>query len=94
MHTLLEQDRAKLTAHPHTLKAGVFQLLEEAGPSGLQGHKIVELTGARGMKDWSCSSTPMNTISALCSHNSDLFIRIAPSTYALRAFFGSCDNNV
>ncbi len=80
-HTL-EQDRAKFK--PHSIKACIFQVLEEAGPAGLQVAQIVDITQERGMKDWRGVLTPKCTVSASCSTDS-VFVRVAPGTFALRA---------
>ena len=81
-HHDLEQDRAKFK--PHSIKASIFQVLEEAGPAGLQVSQIVEITQERGMKDWRGVLTPKCTVSASCSTD-PVFVRVAPGTFALRA---------
>ena len=78
----LERDRGKFK--PHSIKASIFQVLEEAGPEGLQVSQIVQVTQERGMKDWRRLLTPKCTVSASCSTDS-VFVRVAPGTFALRA---------
>ncbi|UPR02403.1 HARE-HTH domain-containing protein [Chloropicon primus] len=80
--SILEQDRAKFK--PHSIKASIFQVLEEAGPRGLQVAQIVEVTQERGMKDWRGVLTPKCTVSASCSTD-PVFVRVAPGTFTLRA---------
>ena len=78
----LERDRQKFK--PHSIKASIFQVLEEAGPRGLQVAQIVEVTQERGMKDWRGVLTPKCTVSASCCTD-PVFVRVAPGTFALRA---------
>ena len=61
----LERDRGKFK--PHSIKASIFQVLEEAGPEGLQVSQIFQVTQERGMKDWRGVLTPKCTASASCS---------------------------
>jgi hypothetical protein len=81
-HYDLEHDRAKFK--PHSIKASIFQVLEEVGAAGLQVSQIVDITQERGMKDWRGVLTPKCTVSASCSTD-PVFVRVAPGTFALRA---------
>ena len=50
-----------------TIKGICFQVLRDAGPTGLLLSEIVAQTKARGLKDWDSVNQPSNTVNACCS---------------------------
>lgn len=66
-----------------TIKNAAYILLTRAGVSGLTVSNIVELATREGLYSWGTCKTPNNSVTAALSQDQN-FIRVAPSTYALR----------
>ena len=65
-----------------TIKGICFQVLRDAGPTGLLLSEIVAQTKARGLKDWDSVNQPSNTVNACCSGD-PAFVKVAPGRVGL-----------
>ena len=65
-----------------TIKGICFQVLKDAGPTGLLLSEIVHQTQTRGLKDWSSVNQPSNTVNACCSGD-PAFVKVAPGRVGL-----------
>ena len=65
-----------------TIKGICFQVLKDAGPTGLLLSEIVAQTKARGLKDWDAVNQPSNTVNACCSSD-PAFVKVAPGRVGL-----------
>mmetsp|Transcript_14599 Transcript_14599/g.62579 ORF Transcript_14599/g.62579 Transcript_14599/m.62579 type:complete len:625 (-) Transcript_14599:95-1969(-) len=65
-----------------TIKGICFQVLKDAGPTGLLLSEIVAQTKARGLKDWDSVNQPSNTVNACCSGD-PAFVKVAPGRVGL-----------
>ena len=67
-----------------TLKSACWSVLELAGAAGLSTSAIVTAVAAAGLMSWDAARTPANSVTAALGQETANFVRIAPSTYALR----------
>jgi hypothetical protein len=65
-----------------TIKGICFQVLRDAGPTGLLLSEIVKRTQQRGLKDWESVNQPSNTVNACCSGD-PAFVKVAPGRVGL-----------
>jgi len=66
-----------------TIKHAAYVLLAASGTSGMTVASIVESAQKQGLYSWGTCKTPNNSVTAALSQDTT-FVRIAPSTYALR----------
>jgi len=67
-----------------TIKHAAYVLLAASGTSGMTVASIVESAQKQGLYSWGTCKTPNNSVTAALSQDTT-FVRIAPSTYALRS---------
>ncbi|KAK9816480.1 hypothetical protein WJX72_000803 [[Myrmecia] bisecta] len=76
---------------PGTVKAAAWQVLAEAGTSGLTISEIARRIQRSGLRDLRSSKTPEASVAAALSRDV-IFCRLAPATYALQALI--CHNKL
>ncbi|CAK9859021.1 unnamed protein product, partial [Sphagnum jensenii] len=79
--------RSQFCLTPGTVKFAAFHVLSLEGDKGLSIGEVVKRIKTLGLRDLSSSKTPEASVSAVLSRDSNLFERIAPSTYTVRPAF-------
>ena len=67
-----------------TIKNSAYVLLAQSGVQGMTVATIVDAATKQGLYSWGTCKTPNNSVTAALSQDTT-FVRIAPSTYALRS---------
>ena len=83
MAAALASDRQRF--NPGSIKAAVFEVLEGASTRGMHVTDIVKACESRGLRSFEAVSVPRKTVESAC-HTDPVFVRVAPGTFALRAF--------
>ena len=83
MAAALAYDRQRF--NPGSTKAAVFEVLEGASTRGMHVTDIVKACESRGLRSFDTVSVPRKTVESAC-HTDPVFVRVAPGTFALRAF--------
>ena len=77
-------EAAALGYEAGTIKNSAYVLLAASGASGMTVAAIVDAATKQGLYSWGTCKTPNNSVTAALSQDTT-FVRIAPSTYALRS---------
>ncbi|KAL2650700.1 hypothetical protein R1flu_018828 [Riccia fluitans] len=81
----LRKCRYRLT--PGTVKYAAFHVLSLEGSKGLTILEVADRIQKSGLRDLTTSKTPEASIAAALSRDTNLFERVAPSTYCVRPAF-------
>ena len=82
-----EKGESSSYVKPRTLKEAIILVLQEAGPGGLTVKEIVQRIKKKKWWDWKNDKQGSSSVSDACRvpSNGDIFVRVAPGTYALWA---------
>merc|ERR1712157_138775 len=75
-------DQQKVYEQPTTLKEAIIQLLREYRRA-MTVSELVRILEDKGMWDWSDVKRPSESVRKRCSESTDIFVKVAPGTYAL-----------
>ncbi|GLJ54616.1 hypothetical protein SUGI_1173340 [Cryptomeria japonica] len=85
--------RCRYRLTPGTVKYAAFHVLSLEGGNGLTILEVAEKIQESGLRDLTTSKTPEASIAAALSRDSNLFERVAPSTYCVRPAFRKDPND-
>ncbi|KAH9321847.1 hypothetical protein KI387_016486, partial [Taxus chinensis] len=85
--------RCRYRLTPGTVKYAAFHVLSLEGGSGLTILEVADKIQESGLRDLTTSKTPEASIAAALSRDSNLFERVAPSTYCVRPAFRKDPND-